>query len=111
MTFYELSPYEWHSYQEAGEIVSYIGSALKYLKFQKGDYIGFYCDTCAEWFLMCNGVFTQSMVAVTVYANIGTEGITHAFIQTKIPTLFTSGDLLNNVLPYSFPFLLLRFYK
>lgn len=59
--------------------------------------------SCAEWLLLANSCFSQSLTAVTVYANIGLAGIALAFSQTKLRVLFTSEDLLPSV---SFVFVL-----
>ncbi|KAH3744778.1 long-chain-fatty-acid-CoA ligase 1 [Pelomyxa schiedti] len=95
---YTLSPYKWLTFKQVSVRVTALASGLRALGLQPGNFVGFYCDTCVEWSMLLNAVFAQSMVGTTVYANIGLDGIAHAFSQTQLEVLFTSHDLLPTLL-------------
>eukprot|EP01117_Protostelium_nocturnum_P004987 TRINITY_DN1808_c0_g1_i1.p1 TRINITY_DN1808_c0_g1~~TRINITY_DN1808_c0_g1_i1.p1 ORF type:complete len:714 (+),score=293.79 TRINITY_DN1808_c0_g1_i1:148-2289(+) len=96
-TFMELGDYEWKSYSQVKEEVINVGNALVSeefgsLKAQK--MLGIYADTSAQWLSTAHGCFSQNIVVVTIYANLGEEGLIHAINDTSLTHLLTDGPLL-----------------
>lgn len=54
-------------------------------------------DTRAEWTIAAQGAFTQNIVVMTVYANLGEEALLHGLNQAECSHMVTSGDLLLSV--------------
>ncbi|KAH3746281.1 Long-chain-fatty-acid-CoA ligase [Pelomyxa schiedti] len=95
---YHLGPFVWTTYEQMLLHIDNLAAGLAFMGLHRGDYLGFFCDTCSEWMLLLNACFAHSIVGVTVYANIGLEGISFAFQQTRLKYIFTSADLLTTVL-------------
>eukprot|EP01105_Mastigella_eilhardi_P021604 TRINITY_DN5246_c0_g1_i1.p1 TRINITY_DN5246_c0_g1~~TRINITY_DN5246_c0_g1_i1.p1 ORF type:complete len:713 (+),score=190.81 TRINITY_DN5246_c0_g1_i1:45-2141(+) len=102
MRFYELGHYEWSTFQEVGVKVNKLASSLSTLGLKKGDMVGFYCETCAEWLQMCIACHTVSLTAVTLYANIGLEGAAHGVVQCGLTCMLVCGDTIDTALKIAF---------
>ena len=57
---------------------------------QEDKKVAIYCETCPEWMMICQACWSQSITVVTVYANVGEEGLTHALKETEMTYIFTS---------------------
>jgi long-chain acyl-CoA synthetase len=55
-------------------------------------------ETCAEWNMSAHAMFTQNLVVMTVYANLGEEALIHGLNEAEITHMITSGDLPQIVL-------------
>ncbi|KAH3761391.1 Long-chain-fatty-acid-CoA ligase [Pelomyxa schiedti] len=98
ITKYEVSPFEWMTYKKAGETVTALGSGLIAAGGKQGDIVGFFCDTCMEWTLLLQALYTQGLIAATIYANLGVEGVAHIVAITEMKFLFTSAEFLDIIL-------------
>lgn len=56
-------------------------SALLELGLKEGSRLGIYCNTRYEWQLIAQAAFRTGIVVVTVYANLGEEGLAYALEQ------------------------------
>ena len=53
-----------------------------------------YANTCAEWMTSAIAAFKHSLAVVTIYTNLGEEGVEHGLMQTQAAIIVTSHDLL-----------------
>jgi AMP-binding enzyme len=72
--FYELDTYKFLSYNEMSERVTNYGAGLVGLGLKAGERVAIYDETCLEWTLCEHACFSQSLVLVTVYSNLGVDG-------------------------------------
>lgn len=63
----------------------------------QGQNIALYMETSAEWNMSAHAMFSQSMVVMTVYANLGEEALIHGLNEAEVTTMITSGDLPQSV--------------
>lgn len=94
----ELSPYEWFTYSEVYEQVRTMANGLRAVGLEPGMRLGIYEDTRHEWTIAAHACFSQCIVAVTVYANLGLEGLTVALNEGKLTHVLTNGNLLKSLL-------------
>ena len=53
-----------------------------------------YCDTKAEWMVTAMGCFKFNYTLVTIYTNLGAEGVIYGINQTQSHYVCTSQELL-----------------
>lgn len=95
--YYQLSEYKWISYEEVFERVQALGNGLVSKDIgliPKKVQFGIFCNTCPQWFLVAHGCFVHSIPVVTVYANLGEEGLVHAIHEGELTHLFCNAELL-----------------
>jgi len=95
--YLQLSEYKWLSYRESFERLKKVGSGLSALGLQPGTKIGIYEDTRLEWSLCCHGAISQSIVVVTIYANLGEDGVSYAIAESELRYLITNGKFLDKL--------------
>ena len=59
-----------------------------------GDKIVIYADTRAEWLTAALGCFKNNVTLVTLYTNLGEDGVVYGINQTKVEVILTSQELL-----------------
>eukprot|EP00007_Cunea_sp_BSH-02190019_P005185 CAMPEP_0174242634 /NCGR_PEP_ID=MMETSP0417-20130205/28580_1 /TAXON_ID=242541 /ORGANISM="Mayorella sp, Strain BSH-02190019" /LENGTH=691 /DNA_ID=CAMNT_0015322053 /DNA_START=204 /DNA_END=2279 /DNA_ORIENTATION=- len=99
--FYELEPYRFITYSQMSDRVNNYGSGLVGLGLKEGDRVAIYDDTCLEWTLCEHACFSQKLVLVTVYSNLGEEGVLHALNEGNITVVQTNADNLSTLLDAS----------
>ncbi|KAF2684482.1 acetyl-CoA synthetase-like protein [Lentithecium fluviatile CBS 122367] len=92
--YFELSPYEFKSFNELERQCLEAGSGLKHLGFGPGDRLHLFAATSAQWLSSAHGAWSQSMSIVTAYDTLGEEGLTHSMLQTKAKVMFTDAYML-----------------
>eukprot|EP01114_Cavostelium_apophysatum_P013308 TRINITY_DN3194_c0_g1_i2.p1 TRINITY_DN3194_c0_g1~~TRINITY_DN3194_c0_g1_i2.p1 ORF type:complete len:706 (+),score=218.08 TRINITY_DN3194_c0_g1_i2:86-2203(+) len=95
--YWQLSHYKWFTFAELFERVDAVGSGL--VSNQVGlvpreSKLGIFCNTCPEWITIAHACFQHSIPVVTVYANLGDEGLTHAIQEGSLTHLFCNAELL-----------------
>jgi long-chain acyl-CoA synthetase len=101
-TFFEMSPYEYVSYNEYHAIIKQLGAGLRKLGLVKDDRVHIYAATSQNWLAMTHGACSQSMPIVTAYDTLGEEGLRYSMVATKAKAIFLDPHLLptlTNVLP------------
>ena len=58
------------------------------------DKLVMYCDTKAEWMVTALGCFKFNYTMVTIYTNLGEDGVTYGIHQTQSNYVCTSQELL-----------------
>jgi long-chain acyl-CoA synthetase len=96
-SFYELGPYEWRTYAETNDTLTRRGSGFIELGLKAGQNVALYMETCADWTISAHACFSQSLVVMTVYANLGDEALVHGLNEAEVTHMVTSGDLLQSL--------------
>nr|XP_040572319.1 LOW QUALITY PROTEIN: long-chain-fatty-acid--CoA ligase 4-like [Lepeophtheirus salmonis] len=94
----ELGSYHWKSYRDCDIIVDNFGRGLRHIGLCPKDKVAVYAETRAEWFLATQAAFSQNISIVTLYTNLGPEGITHGINQTEAKCVISSNELLPKLL-------------
>ncbi|KAI1815175.1 AMP-binding enzyme [Poronia punctata] len=93
-TYFELSPYEYLTYNEYETLVLNIGSGLRKLGMEKNDRVHIFAATSANWLTMFHGAASQTMPVVTAYDTLGEEGLRHSMVATGAKAIFLDPHLL-----------------
>jgi long-chain acyl-CoA synthetase len=100
-TYFELSPYDYMSYNDYETLALNVGNGLRKLGMTKSDRVHLFAATSANWLAMFHGAASQSMPVVTAYDTLGEEGLRHSMVATGAKTIFLDPHLiptLGNVL-------------
>lgn len=100
-TYFELSPYEYVTFNDYEALALNIGSGLRKLGMNKGDRVHIFAATSANWLTMFHAAASQSMAVVTAYDTLGEEGLRHSMVATGAKAVFLDPHLiptLGNVL-------------
>eukprot|EP00755_Sulcionema_specki_P007187 Sspe_Gene.37539::Locus_18119_Transcript_1_3_Confidence_0.625_Length_2473::g.37539::m.37539/K01897/ACSL, fadD; long-chain acyl-CoA synthetase len=102
----------WLTYAEVGQQITNFGSGLRALgleplhlkegqKFEevKGNHtILMYEDTCAEWFISCQGALSQSVVVATAYATLGVDAVVGAVEEAHVSLIVCNYHSVKKIL-------------
>ncbi|KAG1714093.1 Long-chain-fatty-acid--CoA ligase 4 [Nymphon striatum] len=89
-----LGDYEWKSFKEVQERVNNFGKGLRLLNVQPQDKVVILADTCPEWLIAALACFQHNVSVVTLYTNLGEEGMIHGILETNVSAVITSQDVL-----------------
>ncbi|KAI0150469.1 AMP-binding enzyme [Xylariaceae sp. FL1272] len=93
-TYFELSPYDYLTYNDYETLALNIGSGLRKLGMTKEDRVHIFAATSANWLAMFHGSSSQSMPVVTAYDTLGEEGLRHSMVATGAKAIFLDPHLL-----------------
>ena len=93
-TYFELSPYEFISFNEYQTMVFQVGAGLRKLGLVKDDRVHIFAATSAHWLAIAHGAGSQSIPIVTAYDTLGEEGLKHSLLATKAKAIFLDPHLL-----------------
>ncbi|KAL1861425.1 hypothetical protein VTK73DRAFT_7117 [Phialemonium thermophilum] len=93
-TFFELSGYEYLSYNEYERLLLQLGAGLRKLGLQKDDRLHIFAATSAHWLAISHGAASQSMPIVTAYDTLGEEGLRVSMVATGAKAIFLDPHLL-----------------
>ncbi|XP_040572244.1 long-chain-fatty-acid--CoA ligase 4 [Lepeophtheirus salmonis] len=94
----ELGSYHWKSFRDCDIIVENFGRGLRHIGLCPKDKVAVYAETRAQGLLATLGAFSQNISIVTLYTNLGPEGITHGINQTEAKCVISSNELLPKLL-------------
>ncbi|KAI3338633.1 hypothetical protein F4824DRAFT_458294 [Ustulina deusta] len=100
-TYFELSPYEYITFNDYEALSLNVGSGLRKLGMVKGDRVHIFAATSANWLTTFHAAASQSMAVVTAYDTLGEEGLRHSMVATGAKAVFLDPHLiptLGNVL-------------
>ena len=86
--------YHWRKYEDVDSEVQWAAQGLAEVGLRPKDKIVVYADTRAEWLVAALGCFKNNLTLVTLYTNLGEDGIVYGINQTRVETILTSRDLL-----------------
>ena len=90
----ELGDYRWLTYEEVDGMQDNFGRGLRVLGMRPNDKLCLYADTRAEWLIAAQASFQQSLPVVTIYTNLGEDGVIHGLSETQAEVVITSHELL-----------------
>ncbi|KAM3076872.1 long-chain fatty acid-CoA ligase [Clarireedia jacksonii] len=93
-TYFELSAYEYMSFQDYEKLILQIGAGYRKLGLNKDDRVHIFAATSAHWLASAHGAVSQSMPIVTAYDTLGEEGLKHSLVATKAKAIFLDPHLL-----------------
>lgn len=93
-TYFELSGYEYITYNEYEQMALNAASGLRGLGMKKDDKMHLYGATSAHWLCMSHAAAAQSITVVTAYDSLGEEGLRHSLKQTGSVAIFLDPNLL-----------------
>jgi len=94
----KLGSYTWQSYSEVSEQAGHLGKGLRELGVQPRDKVVLYANTCSQWMVSAVAAFKHSLAVVTIYTNLGEEGVEHGIKQTEAGTVIVSQELVPRLL-------------
>jgi len=94
----QLGEYIWMDYVELNIKAEQFGKGLRELGINPKDKIVLYANTCAEWMVAAMAAFKHSLAVVTIYTNLGEEGVEHGISQTDATAIVVSQELLPTLL-------------
>lgn len=89
-----LGDYKWYSYEEIQERVDYIREGLMAAGIKQGSPVVIFSETCMEWHLIAQALFQIGAIIVTLYANLGDDGVVHGINECETTHVVTSQDLV-----------------
>lgn len=98
-----LGEYQWKSYEEVDQQVSFLGSGLSALGQRSRTSIAIFCETREEWMITAQTCFRFNYPLVTLYATLGEDAVTFGLNQCKVTHLITSKELLETKLKVVLP--------
>lgn len=93
-TYFELSPYDYITYEQYGQLTLQVGSGLRKLGLVAGDRVHLFAATSAHWLAMSHGAASQSIPIVTAYDTLGEQGLQYSMVATKAKVIFLDPHLL-----------------
>lgn len=92
-TYFELGPYDWWNFEQTGEAVQQLSSALRYYGIRPGkDKFQIYAKTCREWLTTALGCMCISVPIVTAYDTLGLEGLEESMLKTGTSGILCDKD-------------------
>jgi len=98
--FPEYDSFNWCTYQQVLQRVNNFGSGLIHLGAKRGENIAIYLETRPEWHIASLGCFSQDIIVLTVYANLGIVPIVHAFNEGETRIVVTNASLLSTLIDF-----------
>ena len=71
----QLGDYSWLTYTDLNIKAEEVGRGLRELGVEPLDNIVLYANTCADWMVTAVASFKHSLAVVTIYTNLGEEGV------------------------------------
>jgi len=90
----QLGDYVWMDYVQLNSRAEQFGKGLRELGIKPREKIVLYANTCADWMVSAVAAFKHSLAVVTIYTNLGEEGVEHGISQTDATAIVVSQDLL-----------------
>jgi len=90
----QLGEFKWTNYQDLNTRADHLGRGLRELGCKPRDKIVIYANTCEEWMTTAIAAFKHSLAVVTIYTNLGEEGVEHGLAQTDARLVVVSQELL-----------------
>ena len=89
---FNLGAYHWRSYRDWGDQAEKFGRGLREIGVEAKERVAMYAETRAEWMIAAYGCFQHSLSIVTLYTNLGDDGIQHGLAETQVSTVICSWE-------------------
>lgn len=94
--------YEWMTYTQVDEMVSYIGSAMADVGLKAHDRVGVYGPNSKEWMMAMQGCNRMNLYCIPLYDTLGEHAIQYIVKHSESSIIFSHGDklgMLSTALP------------
>lgn len=81
---FALGEYRWISFRQFGEEAAACGAGLRRMGLKAGDRVAVLAETRADWMVAAYACFQNSVTIVTLYTNLGNDGVMHALNETEV---------------------------
>lgn len=88
----------WRTFQQTQQEARKVAAGLRFLGIQPKSMIGIYEETRAEWMITAQACFSQSIVLVTSYANLGEQALEFGIQECELPLMVTNASLVPTLL-------------
>lgn len=92
-----MGDYKWRSFEDFGDESARVARGLLSLGLKGGDLVAIMAETRAEWLISAAACFRNNLSLVTLYANLGTDGVAHALQECEASTLICSHETFPKV--------------
>jgi len=92
-----LGKYNFRTFEDFNCEATIISQALRNLGLKPKDKIAILAETRAEWILTAYACFKNNITIVTIYTNLGNDGVAHAINETQVPLLVCSEETMPKV--------------
>eukprot|EP00758_Cryptobia_borreli_P010644 Tbor_TRINITY_DN5588_c0_g1::TRINITY_DN5588_c0_g1_i1::g.12541::m.12541/K01897/ACSL, fadD; long-chain acyl-CoA synthetase len=96
--YIHYEPTKYMTCKEMWETIVSFGRGLLTIGGKSGCRVGIYEDTRYEWLLGCYGIWSQDMIAVTVYASLGEDALIYAMKEAEVSHIITNGKLVKHLI-------------
>jgi len=87
---YNLGNYSFISFREFGDLAEKFGRGLREIGVQPKERVVMFAETRADWMTAAYACFQHSMTIVTMYTNLGDDGMMHVISETDVSTIICS---------------------
>ena len=98
---YDLGDYSWSTYEQFQEKAIKISQGLLQLGLKPKETVAILAETRAEWLITAYACYKQNLPIVTIYTNLGSNGIVHALTETEASCVFCSNETLPKLMGVS----------
>merc|ERR1712112_499130 len=93
-TKFQLGDYNWINYQDLNTRADNLGKGFRELGVKPKEKVVLYANTCAECMTSAIAAFKHSLAVVTIYTNLGEDGVEHGVSQTDASLIIVSQELV-----------------
>ncbi|KAF5703667.1 long-chain acyl synthetase [Fusarium mundagurra] len=93
-SYFELTGFDYLTYQQYLERVLQIGSGLRKLGLTSDDKLHIFGTTSIGWISTSHAAASQSISIVTAYDTLGPSGVEHSLVQTECSAMYVDSQLL-----------------
>ena len=91
---YDLGDYCWSTYEQFQQKAINISRGLHSIGLKPKENVAILAETRAEWLISAYACFRDNLPIVTIYTNLGNQGIIHALTETEATCVFCSHETL-----------------
>lgn len=88
----------WRTFRETQLEARQVAAGLRHLGIEPRSMMGIYEDTRAEWMIIAQACFSQSITLVTSYANLGEQALEFGIQECELPLMVTNASLVPTLL-------------
>lgn len=89
-----LGKYNWCTFAEFEQNAAELSQGLIQLGLKAKDNVAIIAETRAEWLTTAYACYKNNLAVVTIYTNLGNDGIEHALLETEASCVFCSHETL-----------------
>uniref|UniRef100_A0A8H7K697 AMP-dependent synthetase/ligase domain-containing protein n=1 Tax=Bionectria ochroleuca TaxID=29856 RepID=A0A8H7K697_BIOOC len=92
--YFELSPYQFITYEQYYRLVRQLGSGLHKLGMPRHSKLHMFATTSVCWMSLAHACASRSICLVTAYDTLGEDGLAHSLVQTDATVMYIDTHLL-----------------